>query len=79
MASVISHIVPKEGQPTESATYPICGVYWEHPIKGDIIGIVSPPALRLRDNDTLTGNKKLLRHAYINLTVRSEGYDLPMQ
>src|SRR5713101_4751560 len=59
----ISRITTGNKRHAESATYPICGVYWPHPTKGDITGIVSPPALRLENNDALTGNKKILRHA----------------
>ena len=54
--TVISRIIPNDEQLAESATYPICGVYWEHPTKGEITGIVSPPALRLENNDALKGN-----------------------
>lgn len=58
-----------------SATYPTCGVYWEHPTKVDITGIVSPPDLRLEDNDALIDNKAMLRHAHTSLKFR----DLPMR
>ena len=63
MTSVINRIITNGEQDAESVTYPICGVYCAHPTNGDITGIVSPPALRLDNNDALIGNKKMLRHA----------------